>query len=344
MKKRYIAMLVALVISALAVAARGAYLKYEVIRPLGLPDYGDKSILELPFLAMSDDVLQFMLENADLFVSEEPEPAPSESSTAASSAATEPSSSVTVPESTLSTASTETQPSTQQTTLPETSTTTTQSTAAPTQTQPTQKPEEPTFDFQGEPVDQSWYDNVLFLGNSRTCGLRGHARSGKAEYFADYGMTMFKAFEHPCSDKNFKDLTLGELLADRQFDKIVIQFGLNEVGYHAATFRAAYQKLLNDIRELQPNAKFILMGIMAVTRGKYALGEYWHPDNLAKFNDFMKSLANGTDIFYVDPNPYFTDSEGFLFESLTEDGYHLNPAGVKKWKLWLDHEITLQSI
>ncbi len=340
MKKRYIAMLAALLISALAVAARGAYLKYAVIRPLGLPDYSDKSILELPFLAMSDDVLQFMLENAELFT--QPEPPESTAATAPSSPAastapaTEPS--VTEPSHTVSA------PATDETTQSTTEAPTTVPVTQPTEPAPTVKPEEPSFDFQGGPVDSSWYDNVLFLGNSRTCGLRGHARSGKAEYFADYGLTMFKVFDHGCSDKNFKDIKLGELLESKQYDKIVIQFGLNEVGYHAATFRAAYQKMLEDIRALQPNAKFILMGIMGVTRGKYAKGEYWHPENLAKFNSFMAGLANGTDIFYVDPNPYFTDSEGFMYESLTEDGYHLNPAGVKQWKIWLDHEITLQGI
>ncbi len=341
MKKRYIAMLIALAISTLAVAARGAYLKYEVIRPLGLPDYSDKSIMELPFLAVTDDVLQFMLENTDVFFATTPEPETSQSSASTNSTvSTQPSSTTATPESTVSVPDTGMLPSTQETTLPPT----TQATTEPSVTLPSVKPEQPTFDFPGEPVDAGWYENVLFLGNSRTCGLRGHARSGNAEYFADYGLTMFQVFEKPCSDKNFKDKTLGELLSSKQYDKIVIQFGLNEVGYHSATFRAAYQKMLDDIRQLQPDAKFILMGIMGVTRAKYAKGEYWHPDNLAKFNAFMSSLANGTNIFYVDPNYYFTDCEGFLYESLTEDGYHLNPAGVKQWKRWLDHEITVQGI
>ncbi len=343
MKKRLIMLLLALVLSALGVAARGAYLKYEVIRPLGLPDYSDKSIMELPFLAYSDEVLKFMLENADLMV-QEPQPEISTGSTAATGS-TNPTQS-TAPSATAD-ASVSTDPSAsetptvQPTTVPTTQAPTTVATV-PAPTGP--KPATPTFDFQGEPVDQSWYDNVLFLGNSRTCGLRGYGRSGNAEYFADYGLTMFKAFDHACSDKNFKNMLLEDLLKSKQYDAIVVQFGLNEVGYHASTFRVAFQQLLTRLRSLQPNAKLIIMGIMGVTRGKYAKGEYWHPDNLQKFNDFYASLANGTDIFYVDPNYYFTDNEGFMYESLTEDGYHLNPEGVKQWKIWLDHEIKAMGI
>ncbi len=345
MKIRYALLAAALVLSSLGVAGYGAYLKYEVIRPLGLPEYGDKSIMELPFLSLGDDVLKFMLENADELLETQP-PKPSVNINQSTAATTVPS----VPPTTVTTTVPSTIPSTTETIPSDTMTPTTQppATQAPTTQKPTTQPtqpstapgNEPSFQFPGAPVDSSWFDNVLFIGNSRTCGLRGHYRNGKSEYFCDYGMTVYNFDEKRCSDKNFKDLTLEELLASKQYDKIIINFGLNESGYPLYSFKLAYEKMYQTVRAAQPDAKIILQSILGVTRYKYAEGAYYHPDNLAKMNQVMQDLADGVNSFYIDGNPWFTDGEGFLYESLTNDGYHLDPEALKEYGRWIAHAVN----
>lgn len=59
MRKYICSLLAMLVLSSLLLAAGGAYIKYEVLQPLGL--YQDKSIMELPFLMFTDDALTYML-------------------------------------------------------------------------------------------------------------------------------------------------------------------------------------------------------------------------------------------------------------------------------------------
>ena len=49
-----------LILSSLLVAGYGAHVKYDVLKPLG--QYQDKSIMELPFLMISDETLAFILE------------------------------------------------------------------------------------------------------------------------------------------------------------------------------------------------------------------------------------------------------------------------------------------
>ncbi len=329
MKIRSLLLAIALVLSGLGVASYGAYLKYEVIRPLGLPAYGDKSIFELPFLAHGDDVLVFMLENAEQLM----QPRPTEPSVpTAGSVATVPSSqtSTTGPASSAPSAATTEPVCPPPDTLPPF---TEPSSAAPTQ------PVEPDFAFPGERVDSSWFDRVLFIGNSRTCGLRGHYRNGRAEYFSDYGMTVYNYSKKRCSDKNFQDLTLEELLSSRQYDKIIINFGLNEAGYSLYSFRLAYEQMYQFVRQAQPDAVIILQSILSVTRDKYGEGEFFHPDNLAMMNQAIEQFVNGTDTFYIDANPWFTDSEGFLYESLTNDGYHLDPEALREYSRWIAHAV-----
>ena len=68
MKFRYLVLLTLILFSAAIVAGAGLYLKYDVIRPLGLPEYEEKSVFELPFVYFTDPFLQFVIENADLLL------------------------------------------------------------------------------------------------------------------------------------------------------------------------------------------------------------------------------------------------------------------------------------
>lgn len=345
MKVRFAVLGTAILISAAAVASFGAYLKYEIIKPLNLPDYSEKSIFELPFVYYSDEVLQFMVENADLLMGTEPpqtdppvtdptEP-PFTDPTEMTPGPTEPTETEptdTVPsEPSVPTLPPETEPPTAPPTAPPTTT--------PPPTQPTNPPEEPDFSFPSAPVDSSWFDNVLFIGDSRVVGLRDYARNGNAEYFADVGMTVFSANSKTLSDKKFTAMKLEQLLASRQFDKIYIAFGLNEAGYNFGAFKLQYTSLYNQIRAAQPNAVIILQSVMSVTTRQAAKADYFDPEYLQRMSDHIASHANGTDTFYVDVNEYFADSKGYMFNSLTNDGYHPTGSAYRRWRDWIAYVV-----
>ncbi len=343
MKIRFAVLGTAILASAAAVASFGAYLKYEIIKPLNLPDYSEKSIFELPFVYYSDEVLQFMVDNADLLMgTEPPKTDPPETKP---SQPTEPSETAppqtdppTEPSETLPTDSFDpTQPS--ETEPPTTPPTTVPPTTAPPPTEPTYPPEEPNFNFPSAPVDSSWFDNVLFIGDSRVVGLRSYARNGNADYFADVGMTVFSANSKVLSDKNFPEMKLEQLLATKQYDKIYIAFGLNEAGYNFNAFKLKFTALYNQIRAAQPNAVIILQSVMSVTPKQAAKADYFSPTYLQKMSDHIASHANGTDTFYVDVNEYFADSRGYMFTSLTNDGYHPTGSGYRRWRDWIAYVV-----
>ena len=45
--------------------------------------------------------------------------------------------------------------------------------------------------------DESFFDDALFIGDSRMVNVANYARLGNADYFADVGMTVFKMFSTP---------------------------------------------------------------------------------------------------------------------------------------------------
>ena len=83
----------------------------------------------------------------------------------------------TMPEMTSSVLTEETAPPT---TVPPT-------TIPPTTVPPTTAPTEPTVSV----PDESWFDDALFIGESRTAGLKVYGRLGKADYFCGEGLTVY---------------------------------------------------------------------------------------------------------------------------------------------------------
>lgn len=355
MKLRHLILGIAILAGAATVAGVGAYLKYDVLKPLGL--YQEMSIFELPFLMHSDEALKFMVEHADELLTEPDDTEP----TWTEPEGTDPTHSI-PPVSQLpntQTQPTETRPQTTQTTSPSNSTPTTvptppvttippqttkptpPATTKPTEPPTTTEPTEPDIpsgypDFYfPEGVDESWFDDVLFIGDSRTVGLKNYARSGNADYFCDVGSTVFNITTKQLSDKNFSSQTLESLLSSKKYGKVFINLGLNECGYPLKSVKLKYDALVALVREKQPNAIIIVQGVMAVTQKKASQGSYFEPAHLAKLNNNIKANANEEDIFYIDCNVYFTDSNGYLYTSLTNDGYHPTGTGYSIWRSWI---------
>lgn len=113
--------------------------------------------------------------------------------------------------------------------------------------------------------DESFFDDALFIGDSRMVNVANYARLGNADYFADVGMTVFKMFSTTASDKDFGATDLASLLRSREYSHIFIMLGLNEAGYPLGNLFDAYQEDLDQLRQLQPNATIYILKVYGVT-------------------------------------------------------------------------------
>lgn len=190
------------------------------------------------------------------------------------------------------------------------------------------------------PVALSWYDDALFIGDSRICGLRDYERIGNAEFFAAVGMTVFNYDEQWASDYGFRQQKLFTLLAERTYGKIFINLGLNECGYNWDKIISSYEDLVEKVKEAQPDAVIILQGIMTVGRSKVQETSYFHPDNLFALNERIAALADNKTVFYIDVNPDFADEEGFLRDGLSGDGCHLYAKYNTDWAASISYAVA----
>lgn len=190
------------------------------------------------------------------------------------------------------------------------------------------------------PIEDSWFDDALFIGDSRMEDLKNYARLGGADYFCTVGMSVFNCYKQKTSDVGYAKQSLESLLTTKKYGKVFVALGINEVGYPHESHQKAYARLVGMIRQTQPDALIFLEGIIPVSRRYAAKGDGLSPSNIRIFNERIASFANGTDIFYLDSSSTFADEEGYLRDGLASDGCHFYLKYCRTWNDWRKAAIT----
>ena len=228
----------------------------------------------------------------------------------------------------------ETQPTTPPVTNPPTTAPTTPPETTPSETTPSEttppetQPPETQPPYTGGPyvpssplVDLSYFDDVLFIGNSQWVGLQNYAPLGNADYYCTVGMSVF----------NVSYSELGAKLAAKNYGKVYIGLGINECGYGLESIISNYSKLISFVQQNEPGVQVVINGIMTTGRNKAAEASYFQPSNIERINNRLRNLANGSTVLYFHTNEAFADSQGYLYDGLSADGCHLY---AKYYALW----------
>ena len=184
----------------------------------------------------------------------------------------------------------------------------------------------------------SYFKDAVFLGDSRTLGISDYAGLDETDFYCDSGMTIFKLLEDSgvTYQKTGNKENITTVLQQKKYGKIYIMLGMNELGYgNTDMYLEQYRKVVDQIREWQPDAIIYIMANLHVSREKNNLETEFNNININDKNAASALLANGTDIFYLDANPLFTDSEGFLNAELSFDGVHLYAQHYDMWREFL---------
>lgn len=180
-----------------------------------------------------------------------------------------------------------------------------------------------------------YFDDALFIGDSRTVGLKEYGTLSNADYFCSVGMTVFGVCTEAVDNR-----TLDGILASRRFGKIYIMLGINECGGDAAVITQKYAALVQMLRESQPDAVICLLANLHVA--KSAETSTISNERINAVNSGMESLADGVQVFFLNVNPIFDDANGALRSELSYDGVHPLAKYYTDWCEWLKmNEIIL---
>ena len=184
-------------------------------------------------------------------------------------------------------------------------------------------------------VTKEYFDTALFIGDSRTVGLREYGDLDNADYFADVGMSVFSAFSTKVSIPGVGGTGLENLLGTIVYEKIYIMLGINELGYDYDTVVTKYAEVVGKIRDLAPDAIIFVCANLHVSEGRSSKDSIFNNPNIDKLNGDISRLADGETIFDLDINPVFDDGCGNLSSECTGDGTHLYAKYYKPWSDWL---------
>lgn len=193
-------------------------------------------------------------------------------------------------------------------------------------------------------VDESYFDDALFIGDSRTVGLYEYAGlEERADFFCKTSLTIWTVLEKPIvKNEEGKSITVEEALQEKRYGKIYLMLGINELGRgNTELFMEQYKKVVERIRELQPDAVLFVEGIMRVAGEKSSTDPIFNNANINERNENIARLANNKDIFYIDVNEAVCDEFGDLVAEYTFDQIHLKAAYYELWKQFLlEHGIV----
>ncbi len=196
-------------------------------------------------------------------------------------------------------------------------------------------PSEPRSDYYSDPgktplttaypyaaADDSYFDDALFIGDSRVEGLFYYANLPNADFMYKTGLMVFNMMTDEL-DNGETSATLPDWLRSHSYGKIFIMSGINELGFITENYAEQYEKNIAEIGKLQPQAEIILLAILNVTKAQSDGSEIINNDNINAKNCAIAERISGRRIFYMDMNEAVCDENGYLNADYTSDGVHL---------------------
>ena len=197
-----------------------------------------------------------------------------------------------------------------------------------------------------ESVEDEYFADALFIGDSRTVGLYQYGGLQEiSTFYASTGLTVYKLFTAKIVEvpDEKQKLTVEEALSRQQFAKIYFMIGINEMGTGTVeSFLKKYAECVAHIRELQPEAVIYLQSILQITAERSSKEKFITNEGIDARNIGIEAMADGEQVFYLDVNEAVCGEDGTLEGDYTNDGVHLKAQYIPLWKDYLKaHAVVL---
>ena len=186
---------------------------------------------------------------------------------------------------------------------------------------------------ESEPVDDSYFDDVAFVGDSRTDGFRLYSGLERGTYFCVTGETVASATDmENWKTEDGRKISLADAVAAADCGKIYLMLGINELGWNGTDiFRGHAENLLRRLQADHPDAEIVVQSLLPVSAEQDAKGSYVNNQRILAYNQVWMELAEETGCDYVNIAEAVTGEDGCLPAEMSFDGVHLNRAGCHAW-------------
>lgn len=185
-------------------------------------------------------------------------------------------------------------------------------------------------------VEDGYFADTVFVGDSRTEGFRLYSGLKTAAILAGRSINVDSIHtEAVIADGEGGFQTIMDALAQSTYRKVYIMLGVNELGYSQDNFIALYDKLIDEIVALQPDALLYIQAIMPVSKARAENDPYYNNERIRSFNSAIAELAAAKGAYYIDTYTAFADEEGNLPDDAAVDGVHFQRDYCERWLQYL---------
>ncbi len=174
----------------------------------------------------------------------------------------------------------------------------------------------------GAPAGAAYdFSDAAFVGNSFVEDLDTYNLVPEADCFARVGLNVQTALTKPTMRG---DVPVIDELNGKQYGKVILVFGENEVGWASAdTFARYYGELIDQVRQRQPSAVIYIESIFPVSAAVSAENkDQLNNQRIAEFNQRLKLLAEEKGAVYIDGAAALRNEQGELPADAATDGIH----------------------
>ncbi len=183
---------------------------------------------------------------------------------------------------------------------------------------------------ESEPVEFSYFNDTVFVGDSRTQGLLLYSKITPYNFSAQglnvRSLQQKSYIRLPDENGELQPHTLIEALTRESgnYKSIYIATGLNELGWQCSGFITAFSELIDSIREVTSVPIYVQLIIPVTTEASETSEFGITNEKCYEFNAALREFAVERELFLLDPISLFTLDDGTLDPIYSSDGIHLS--------------------
>lgn len=198
--------------------------------------------------------------------------------------------------------------------------------------------------YQSEKVDKSYFDNVLFIGDSVTNMLKlnndTYGLLGNAKFFASTGL----GYGNSLWDLDYKysvfptyrgdTMLIEDAVVEIGLPKVYIMFGMNDIGVFGIDKSIENMKKLTErILEKSPDVQIYIQSVTPIIEGKER--DDLNNEFIKEFNKRLCACCEELGFYFINVYEALSDKNGYMIKDYCGDidymGMHPSNDGCKAW-------------
>lgn len=197
-----------------------------------------------------------------------------------------------------------------------------------------------------KPVDASYFDDAIFIGDSISVGLRVYGILPNQNVLAEQNVNIMNLINDTpvYRTSGAEKKTVFQAINERMPNpgKIYILIGANGIpGLTNEAHIQYYGQLIDRLKKSYPNAMIYAETVTPITKDSKYIRDVFNTEKINDFNERLYKMAEEKGIYYLNVQEVLRDENGYLISDYNAgDGMHLKSNGHKAmYQYYVTHAV-----